>query len=167
MLSFLEYPDQLARLRANPELLPSTIEEVLRFRSPGQLMFRETRHDVRMHNEVIPAGRVVLAMLGPANRDPAQFADPDRFDIARDPNPHIAFGHGIHYCLGAALSRLEGRVAIADLLARFRTFERADSEPWLPRKALLVHGPARLPIRLESVTTPSDFVAYRRRSRER
>ncbi|MCY1083326.1 cytochrome P450 [Archangium lansingense] len=147
ILCLLEHPDQLARLRAEPTLLPSAIEEVLRFRSPGQMMFRETRRDIELHGEVIPAGKFVLAVIGSANRDPLKFHDADRFDITRDPNPHIAFGHGIHFCLGAALSRLEARVALEDLLARLKGLELASTEPWEPRKALHVHGPSRLPIR--------------------
>jgi len=149
ILCLVENPDQLARLRAAPDLLPSAIEEVLRYRSPGQVMYRETKRDVEMHGQVIPAGRFVLAVIGSANRDPQQFRDPDRFDIGRDPNPHIAFGHGIHFCLGAALSRLEARVALSDLLERVKGFELASDEPWEPRKALHVHGPIRLPIRFE------------------
>ena len=89
-------------------------------------------------------------MLGSANRDPKQFPDAGRFDISRDPNPHIAFGHGIHACLGAPLARLEARIALADLLDRVHGFERANHEPWEPRKAFGVHGPSRLPIRLSS-----------------
>jgi cytochrome P450 len=98
---------------------------------------------------VIPAGNLVLPMIGAANRDPQQFRDPGRFDIAREPNQHIAFGHGIHFCLGAPLARLEARIALADLLQRVKRFELASAEPWEPRKALHVHGPARLPIRFE------------------
>jgi cytochrome P450 len=86
-------------------------------------------------------------MIGAANRDDRQFPNADTFDIGRDPNPHIAFGHGIHFCLGAALSRLEARIALTDLLARFSHFEPANDRPWTPRQALNVHGPASLPIR--------------------
>ncbi len=134
-----------------PELLPSAIEEVLRYRSPLQWMPRATRLDVEMHGQVIPAGRLVLPLIGSANRDPKQFRDAGRFDITRDPNPHIAFGHGIHACLGAALARLEARIALADFLERVQEFELASAEPWEPRKALGVHGPSRLLIRF----TPS------------
>src|SRR5206468_2898948 len=123
----------------------------LRYRSPLQWMFRVTRRDIEMHGQVIPAGKLVLAMLGSANRDPQQFHDADRFDIRRDPNPHLAFGHGIHFCLGAPLSRLEARIALADLLGRTTTIALASDEPWEPRRALHVHGPARLPIRFERV----------------
>lgn len=146
-LCFIENPAELARLRAEPGLLPSAIEEVLRYRSPGQMMFREPKRDIEMHGHVIPAGKLTLVMIGSANRDPQQFRDPARFDVARDPNPHIAFGHGIHFCLGAALTRLEGRIALSDLLQRMTSFELAGTGAWQPRKALHVHGPASLPIR--------------------
>ena len=102
-----------------------------------------------MHGQTIPAGKLVLCVLGSANRDPGRFPDPDRFDIRRDPNPHIAFGHGIHFCLGAALSRLESRIALSDLLDRFKDFELASDQPWVPRQALNVHGPATLPLRFQ------------------
>lgn len=149
ILSFMENPGELARLRQAPELLPSAIEEIVRYRSPGQMMFREARKDVEMHGQVIPAGRQVLAMIGSANRDPEHFADPDRFDIGRDPNPHLAFGHGVHFCIGAPLARLEARVAIADLVSLLPALELASQEPWEPRRALNIHGPVRLPIRFE------------------
>jgi cytochrome P450 len=148
LLCFLEHPDQLARLRAAPELLPTAIEEVLRYRSPLQWMPRATVRDVEVHGQVIPAGKLVLPVIGSANRDPRQFPDADRFDIARAPNPHIAFGHGIHACLGAPLARLEARIALADFLERVEAFEPATAEPWEPREALSVHGPSRLPLRL-------------------
>ena len=115
-------------------------------------MPRATKRDVEMHGQVIPAGKLVLPMIGSANRDSRQFPDAGRFDIARDPNPHIAFGHGIHACLGAPLARLEARIALADFLERVKGFELANDEPWEPRKALHVHGPARLPIRFEPGT---------------
>ena len=149
VLCLLENPDQLARIRRDEALLPAAIEEVLRYRSPLQWMLRTPRRDVNLHGTTIPAGALVLPVVGSANRDPRQFPDPDRFDISRDPNPHVAFGHGIHFCLGAALSRLEARIALTDLLHRFRNFELATDRPWEPRKALHVHGPAILPIRFE------------------
>jgi cytochrome P450 len=149
VLCLLEHPDQLARLRATPELLPTAIEEVLRYRSPLQWMMRTPRRDVEVHGQVLAAGDLVLPMMGAANRDPRQFPEADRFDIGRDPNPHVAFGHGIHFCLGAALSRMESRIALSDLLERFKNFERTSDQPWEPRNALHVHGPTRLPIRFE------------------
>jgi cytochrome P450 len=154
MLCLIENPDQLALLRARPDLLGSAIEEVLRYRSPLQWMMRTPTRDVQMHGQTIPVGKLVLPMIGSANRDAAQFPDPDRFDIARTPNPHIAFGHGIHFCLGAPLSRLEAAIALTDLLQRLPHFERAGQDPWPPRQALHVHGPASLPIRFAPTATP-------------
>ncbi len=147
VLCLVENPDQLARLRAAPGLLPSAIEEVLRYRSPLQWVMRTPRRDVELHGRPIPAGGLVIPVIGSANRDPKAFPDADRFDITRDPNPHIAFGHGIHSCLGAPLARLEARIALADLLGRLTDLALASSEPWVPRKALNVHGPACLPVR--------------------
>ena len=149
VLCFLEHPDQFARLRAAPDLLPSAIEEVLRYRAPLQWMIRVTKREAEVHGRAIPAGKGVLAVIGSANRDPRQFPDPDRFDITRAPNPHLAFSHGIHFCLGAPLARLEARVALADFLGRVKGFALAEEKPWGPRKALHVHGPARLPLRVE------------------
>jgi cytochrome P450 len=126
ILCFVEHPDQFARLRADAGLLPSAIEEVLRYRSPLQIMFRQTRRDASLHGQKIPAGKLVLVVLGSANRDPRQFPDADRFNVARDPNAHVAFGHGIHFCPGAPLARLEARVALAEFLDRVGGFaERA------------------------------------------
>jgi cytochrome P450 len=149
ILCLLENPDQLVRLRTAPDLLPSAIEEVLRYRSPLQSVMRAPRQDIQMHGQSIPAGKLVLPMIGSANRDPQQFRDAGRFDITRDPNPHLAFGTGIHSCLGAALSRMEAKIALSDLLARLPGLELASDQPWEPRKALHVHGPARLPIRFK------------------
>jgi cytochrome P450 len=148
ILSFAEHPGQLARLRAEPRLMATAIEEVVRYRSPGQIMFRQTTREVTLHGQTIPAGRFVLVMVGSANRDPARFSSADRFDIGRDPNPHIAFGHGIHSCLGAALARLEARVALSDLLLADFELALVHDEPWEPRSALHVHGPARLKVRI-------------------
>jgi cytochrome P450 len=145
VLCFAGHPDQLARLRRAPDLLPGAIEEVLRFRSPVQAVFRVTRREATLSGTTIPAGQLVLAFVGAANRDPARFADPDRFDIERRPNAHIAFGHGIHYCVGAPLARLEARVALTELLALPR-LSLLDDEPWQPRRAFHVHGPSQLPI---------------------
>jgi cytochrome P450 len=147
VLCLLAHPAELARLRADPELLPSALEEVLRYRSPAQATFRATRRDVEIAGRTIPAGKFVLAMLGSANRDPQQFREADRFDITRQPNPHLAFGHGIHFCVGAPLTRLEARIALGDLLARTTDLALAEETPWQPRRAFHVHGPTRLPIR--------------------
>ncbi len=147
VLCLLESPGELARVEAAPELWPAAIEEILRYRSPVQMMFRQARRDVGLRGGTIPAGAFVLAMIGAANRDPGQFRDPGRFDVARTPNPHLAFGHGVHFCIGAPLARLEARVALPDLLARARGLALATDAPWEPRRALHVHGPRRLPVR--------------------
>jgi cytochrome P450 len=148
ILCFQESPDQLVLLRAAPQMLPMAIEEVLRYRSPFKWVLRTPRRDVEVHGKTIPAGKLVLAVIGSANRDSKVFKDANRFDIRRDPNPHLAFGHGIHSCLGAALARMEARIALGDFLSRVKHFELIGNDPWEPRKALHVHGPTRLPMRL-------------------
>jgi len=150
ILCFIENPEQLEKLRAVPGLLPSAIEEALRYRSPLHWMFRVTRQDVDLQGCTVPAGRVILAMIGAANRDPKQFPEPDRFEVARDPNPHIAFGHGVHFCLGAALARMEARAALDYLLKNMEQFELTGPTSWEPRKGLHVHGPARLPLKFRT-----------------
>ncbi|HTN87038.1 MAG TPA: cytochrome P450 [Sorangium sp.] len=149
ILCLLDHPSELARLRASPALWPSAIEEVLRYRSPVQAVFRTPRRDVEVHGQPIPAGKLVLAMIGSANRDPKVFEAPERFDVGRDPNPHVGFGHGIHFCIGAPLARLEAKVALPDLVSRLEGLRLASDAPWEPRKTLHVHGPTRLPIRFE------------------
>ena len=153
ILCFTAHPDQLAVVRERPDLLPAAIEEVLRYRSPLQWMFRFATREVEIGRERIPAGAMVLAVMGSANRDPAAFPDPDRFDVTRfasdrEATPHLAFGHGAHFCLGAALARLEARVALEAFLARYPTFARSTAEPWQPRPGLHVHGPVRLVVRV-------------------
>ena len=148
VVSLLNHPAQLHLLRSQRELLPNAIEEIVRYRSPGQVMFRQTTRDVELHGRTIPANSFVLVMVGSANRDTTHFPDANAFDITRHPIPHIAFGHGIHFCLGAGLARLEGRIALTQLLDDLNDIQLADDEPWEPRQALHVHGPARLPVRV-------------------
>jgi cytochrome P450 len=152
ILCFLDHPEQLARLSAEPGWLPSAIEEVLRYRAPLQWMYRVPTRAVELDGQTVPAGELVLAMIGSANRDPLQFPDADRFNITREPNPHLAFGHGTHFCLGASLARLESRVALTQLLGSLKGLALASDKPWEPRPGLHVHGPARLPIRFERGT---------------
>jgi hypothetical protein len=118
-------PDQLATLRADPDLIEPCIEECLRYQSPNQLGNRRALADCAVGGIEMPTGTLVTMCIGGANRDPAQFAEPDKFDIARGPNRHLAFGMGIHICAGNSLARMEGIVAIARLFGRFRQVEIA------------------------------------------
>lgn len=146
VLCFDEFPDALARVREQPGLLPSAIEEVLRYRSPVQSMFRSVAADTELGGRVVPAGSFMIAWIGSANRDPDQFPDPDRFDVERSPNRHLAFGQGIHFCLGAPLARLEARVALAALLARMPGLRRVSEAPLEPMPSSIVYGVRHLPI---------------------
>jgi cytochrome P450 len=118
LLALDEQPEAYAQLRDNPALIPLLLEESLRYYSPVQNMSRVTRQSIVLGDQEIPPGQMVLAMIGSANRDEATFVDADRFVIDRQPNPHIAFGQGIHFCLGAPLARLEGKIAWEILLER-------------------------------------------------
>lgn len=144
VLCLLEHPAAERRLRAEPGLLPATIEEVLRHRSPVQAVFRVTVCAVEVAGQRIPAGETVIAWLGSANRDGRRIPDPERFDPGRRPNPHVGFGHGIHFCLGAPLARLEAQVALEALLARLPALRRADAEPLEPVAGIMLHGVRRM-----------------------
>ncbi|MGW8763861.1 cytochrome P450 family protein [Streptomyces sp. NPDC055815] len=147
--NLLTHPEQLAALRADPDLLDGAIEESLRYDGPVETgTFRFTREPVTIGDTVIPAGQSVLVGIGALDRDPARFPDPDRFDIRRDTRGHLAFGHGIHHCLGAPLARLEGRIALRTLLDRFPRLEldaEAGTLEWLP--GMLMRGTRHLPVR--------------------
>ncbi len=148
ILCFQAYPQQFQSLRDDPSRLPAAIEEVLRYRSPLQIVFRTTTCDVPLHRHVIPAGSLVLLVIGSANRDSTHFQNAHRFEISRtDAASHIAFGHGIHFCIGAALARMEARIALSVLLERVPDLRYARRGGWSPREAFNVHGPASLPLR--------------------
>ena len=123
--ALLEWPEEKARLIARPELIRSGVEEILRFESPNQLGNRLTTEAVRIAGVPIPAATYLTIGIGAANRDPAEFPDPDRLDIAREPNRHLAFGSGPHVCIGLNVARLEGRIAIGRFLARFPEYRLA------------------------------------------
>jgi len=114
-----QFPDELARLTANPDLIDLAAEEFLRFEAPTQRGIRTAREDFEIDGHRIRRGQILHIMIGSANRDPAQFVRPDDIDITRTPNRHVSLGHGVHYCLGAALARLELRIAVQSFLARF------------------------------------------------
>ncbi len=144
----LTHPDQLALLRSDPGLLPRAVEEFLRYEGPVETStLRFTTEPVEVGGVTIPAGEVVLVALASANRDPRRFADADRLDITRADSQHLAFGHGIHFCLGAPLARLEGQVAIGELLARFPDLALAvppEELAWRP--GTLIRGLRELPV---------------------
>jgi cytochrome P450 len=129
VLCFDEQPSAAAQLRADPTRIPAAIEEVLRYRSPFPRLARRAAHDVVVGGHRIAADAIVVLWVAAANRDPARFPEPDRFDIARTPNPHVAFGHGIHFCLGAPLARLEAKIALGILLERYAAITVARDEP--------------------------------------
>ena len=144
MLALIEHPAALEQLRSHPGLIQSAVEELLRFDSPVQLTGRIASQPVELGGQTIAAGDWVLPLLGAANRDPLQFAEPDRLDLERNPNPHLAFGRGIHFCLGAPLARLEGQIAIGALVQRFSKLELA-GQP-LRRDQITLRGLSALPV---------------------
>jgi cytochrome P450 len=149
-LALLTYPAELARLRADRSLLPAAVEELLRFTNPvNHATDRFTTQDMTVGDVVIPAGETVFMAISSANRDPSRFPDPDRLDLSRDTTGHLAFGRGIHYCLGASLARVEAEVALGALLARFPRLSLAVSPEelrWRPDS--LMNGLETLPVRL-------------------
>jgi cytochrome P450 len=131
MLALVHNPDQMQKLRDNPTLITSAVEEMLRYDNPVQIVYRSAAEDVEMEGKRIGQGQLVNLVVGAANRDPARFSDPDRFDITRHEGRHVGLGLGIHFCLGAALARLEGEIAFTTLLRRFSEFQLAtDSLEW-------------------------------------
>lgn len=144
--SFARYPDQFDLVREDPELIPGAVEELLRFTSPVQGLYRTARTDYPVGNVVIPAGARVMLSFGAANRDPLAFADPDDFRVQRNPKDHIAFGFGPHLCLGAQLTRLEGQAILRELVKRTTHIEALGDTTWTTNSTL--RGPARLNVRL-------------------
>ncbi len=124
-----DHPDAMQRLVREPALMPTAIEEILRYLPPVWFLFRQTTTDVELAGQHIPANNMVLAWTASANRDPAQFPDPDRFDIEREPNRHLAFGHGIHFCVGAPLARLEAKIVLPMMLEQLKGLQRVKGVP--------------------------------------
>ena len=162
-LALLTHPGEKTRLRQDPSLLPAAVEELLRFTNPvNHANDRFTIEDVPVGDVVIPAGEWVLPAISSADRDPAQFPDPDRLDLGRDTSGHVAFGHGVHYCLGAPLARMEAEVALGALLARFPEISLAvlPSElRWRP--VSLMNGLESLPVRLASTANLQSRPSFR------
>jgi len=129
LFALLRHPAEFRALRDHPTLIATAVEELLRYDGPVQRTGRMTMTDVEISGTPIPKGSIVAAIIGAANRDPAQFSDPERLDVARRENRHIAFGFGIHFCLGAPLARVEGQIAIGTLLRRLPALELASAQP--------------------------------------
>jgi cytochrome P450 len=145
LIALLQHPDAVAALRADPSLLPGAVEEMLRWWTPVMVFRRTATRDVELAGVRIRAGDKVVVSFTSANRDESVFADPDRFDVRRSPNPHLAFGHGPHFCLGAQLARVQMRALFAELLHRTGAVE-LDGSPALLRSNFQ-RGVKRLPIR--------------------
>lgn len=150
VLSFTEVPGSVERLRAEPALLPQAIEEVLRYRSPVQSMYRVTAGSTTLGDVQLPAGAPLVAWIGSANRDERQFQRPEQFDLDRTPNRHLAFGHGIHFCLGAPLARLEARIALQGILDRLPGLTLTPGARLERMDSTIVYGVKELPVSWEA-----------------
>jgi cytochrome P450 len=148
LIALLQNPGQLELLRAEPALMANAVEELLRYDSPAQLHGRWTQHDLKIDDTVIPADSRLIMLIGSANRDPAQFPDPDSLDLRR-PNIHPAsFGGGVHHCLGAGMARLEAKIAFSRLLERFPRIRLADEPLQWRSDYVAVRGLAALRVEL-------------------
>lgn len=145
-LALLRHPEQLARLRSDPDLTDNAVEELLRYDSPVQLTVRYALKDAEVAGVAVPAGTTLLLLIGAANRDPAAFGRPEQLDIGRTPPRHLAFGQGIHFCLGAPLARLETQIALRTLLARAPQMRLAGEPEW--KDHITLRGLSRLPLSL-------------------
>jgi cytochrome P450 len=147
----LAHPDALAQVRTDPDLVPSAVEEALRYHAPFQFFARIAKRDVTLGGQSIRAGQQVLTINASGNRDEAAFPDADRFDVTRSPNRHLSFGHGIHYCLGAGLARLEAKIAIGSLLQRFPDIRLDEAKAAEPLSSVVLFGLRCLPVRFAAV----------------
>jgi cytochrome P450 len=144
--ALLAHPDQLARLRSDPVLIASAVDELLRFDSPVQMDGRAVFDEVEIAGHRIAAGETVITLLGAANHDPSHWTAPERLDVGRDEGPPMSFGSGIHYCLGAALARVEGQVVFDRMLQRFPRIEAAGATTARYRASLTLRGLVDLPV---------------------
>lgn len=147
VLLLLRFPDERKRLQDDLSLLPSAVDECLRYESPIQLTDRAVVEDCELAGQPLRRNQMVAVVLAAANRDPAHFPDPERFDVGRSDNRHLAFGQGHHFCLGSQLARLEAEVALGALLRRFPDFS-GDPEPPAWRRSMIVRGPESAPLKL-------------------
>lgn len=147
VVALLRHPEQRKRLQEDPSLLPTAVNEFLRYDSPIQLTDRAVMEDFEIRGKPVKKGQLVGIVLAAANRDPEQFDNPDTLDVGRDPNPHLALGHGSHFCLGSQLAKLEAEIALGALLRRFPNFSgQTDPPGW--RRSMTLRGPAALPLKL-------------------
>ena len=140
-----DHPEQRQQLVEDRRLIPNAIEELLRYEAPSPVQARYVARDVEHHGQMVPEGSVMVLLNASGNRDERKFDDPDRFDIQRRIGHHLSFGYGIHFCLGAALARLEGRVALDEVLKRFPTWE-VDWDHAVQARTSTVRGWERLPV---------------------
>jgi cytochrome P450 len=141
-----ENPDQRAELVADPSLIPNAVEELLRYEAPSPVQGRWTSRPVELHGTEVPAGAKVLLLTGSAGRDERQYPDADRFDVRRRFDQHVSFGYGIHFCLGASLARLEGRIALEEALRRHPSWQ-VDRERAERLHTSTVRGWSSVPVR--------------------
>ncbi|HVN40801.1 MAG TPA: cytochrome P450 [Myxococcota bacterium] len=146
LVRLAEYPEQRARLAHDPSLVPDAFDEICRYDMPTQLLGRTLRRDVRLHGQTLRAGQPVMFLYASANHDPREFTDPDRFDIGRKPPRILTFGAGAHQCLGRHVARMEGRICLEEILARFPHYE-VDLERAVRLHTEFVQGFASLPVR--------------------
>jgi cytochrome P450 len=140
-----EHPDQREMLVKDPSLIPGAIEELLRYEAPSPVQARYITKDVEHYGQQVPEGNVMLLLTASANRDERRFPDAESFDVTRKIDHHVTFGYGIHFCLGAALARLEGRVALDEVLRRFPTWE-VDWDNAVQARTSTVRGWDKLPV---------------------
>ncbi|MBS1998954.1 MAG: cytochrome P450, partial [Cyanobacteria bacterium SZAS LIN-2] len=145
--ALLAHPQQMQLLREKPELMGDAIEEILRYQSPVQLVRRFAHEDISVGDQTIRTGDLIQLLLGACNRDPREYSQPDTFDISRGTVKHLAFSMGIHFCLGAELARMEGRVALGALLKRFPNLALADDAVLRYKQPFALRGLASLPVR--------------------
>jgi len=146
LLTLFRHPDQLARLRADLSLVPSAVEELLRYEAPSQQTTRIAPEDVELGGKLIQKGQSCIVVMGAANRDPERFTDPDRLDLGRPDNRHVAFGWAGHFCFGAPLGRIEGQIAFRKLMERFPNLDLAPDAPIIWRNNLGLRGLTALPV---------------------
>ena len=148
MYSLLQNPDQLELLRNEPALMPGAIEELLRFNGPVQATGRVALEDIEIGGTTVKENQTALVLLGAANHDPAKFPDPEKLDLRRNPTEHMAFGDGIHFCIGAPLARAEAGIAFEEILKRYPRIEAAGDPTW--GGTFIIRGPKKLPLRVAS-----------------